>query len=183
MKTMITLFAAGLACLVPALAVEPQKPLVTLTVKRHTLDSDRDLLGRKGSSRQKTVTLRVEIINTTSSPVAESELSGDVLVTRVRNEREEIVREPLDKMRLPAMKPNEKLTLNLGKVELREIEWRNRKSEETLDEWRVSCSQGTTEICKAATSENYQTRLKDVAASKNEVPAGKIRRTLRRIGD
>lgn len=183
MKTLFTFCVAGLVCLAPALAAEPQKPLVTLTVKRHTLDSDRDLLGRKGSSRQKTVTLRVEIMNTTSSPVAESELSGDTLVTRVRNGIETVVKEPLDKVKLPAMKPNEKLTLDLGRIQLDEVEWKNRKFEETLEEWRVTCTQGNTEICKAATSEDYQTRLKDVTASKHEDPAGKIRRTLRRIGD
>lgn len=183
MKTLLTLCVAGLGCLTPALAVEPQKPLVTLTVKRQVLDSDSDMLGKKGSSRQKTVTLRVEIINNTSSPIAESELSGDVLVTRVRNENEKIVREPLDMVKLPAMKPREKLTLNLGRIQLTEVEWKNRKFEETLEEWRVTCTQGNTAICNPVTSENYQTRLKDVTAAKDDLPAGKLRRALRRLGD
>lgn len=184
MKTLSFLFATGLACLAPTLAAEPQKPLVTLTAKRQLLDQDHDMIGRRGNNRQKTVTLRVEIINTTQAPVAESELSGDVLVKRTRNEKEIVVREPLDKVKLPAMKPNEKLTLSLGKIELREVEWRNRKFEETLEEWQVTCTQGTTEIGKTTSSDHYQTLLKDVAAPpKKEVPAGPLRKALRRIGD
>lgn len=185
MKTLPFLFAAGLACLTPALAAEPQKPLVALTVKRHVLDSDRDMIGRKGSNRQKTVALRVEIVNTTSTPVAESELSGDVLVKRARNEKEIVVKEALGEVKLPAMKPNEKLTLDLGKIVLHELEWRNRKFEEDLEEWQVTCTQGNTEIGKATSSDNYQKLLKDAAAPTQEkkAPVGPIRKALRRIGD
>jgi hypothetical protein len=178
------LLAAALACLAPALAAEPQKPLVSLTVKRHTLDSDRDMIGRKGSTRTKTVALRVEIVNTSPASVAESELAGDVLVERTRNQKQIVVREPLGKIKLPAMKPNEKLTLDLGKIELSEVEWQNRKIEETLEEWQVTCNQGTTKIGKATSSERYHTLLKDVVAPpKKEVPAGPLRKALRRIGD
>jgi hypothetical protein len=126
----------------------------------------------------------VEITNTSPAPVTGSELSGDVLVRRARNEKQIVVREPLDKIKLPAMKPNEKLTLDLGKIELSEVEWLNRKFEETVEEWQVTCTQGTTEIGKAASSDHYQTLLKDAAAApKREVPAGPLRKGLRRIGD
>lgn len=185
MKTLPFLFAASLACLTPGIAAEPQKPLVTLSVKRHTLDSDRDMIGRGGSNRQRTVALRVEIVNTSSTPVAESELSGDVLVKRAKNETEIVVKEALDKLKLPAMKPNEKLTLNLGKIVLHELEWRNRKFEEELEEWQISCTQGTTEIGKTTSSDNYQKLLKDATVPQQEkkAPGGPIRKALRRIGD
>jgi hypothetical protein len=125
MKTLLTTLATVLL-LVPAGAAEPHKPVVTLTVKRQILDSDHDLRGRCGDTRQKTVTLRVEISNTSQAPVGESELSGDVLVKRIKNEQEKIVREPLPPLKVPAMKPGESLIFELGKIQLDEIEWRNR---------------------------------------------------------
>ena len=174
------LLAATLAFLTTAGAVEPGKPLLGLTVKRQLLDSEHDLRGKQGSTREKTITLRVEITNATSSTVAESELSGDVLVTRAGDEKEKVIKESLGEIKVPAMKPNEKLTLDLGKIRLSEVEFRKRKFEETLEEWQVVCTQGKTEIAKSVSSERYDKLLKEVTPvkPKKEVPAKPFLRPL-----
>jgi len=168
MKTFISTTTVALFLLLPAGAVEPQKPLVTLSVKRQTLESEHDLRGRQGDTRQKTITLRVEITNTSPAPIAESELSGDALVTRAGDTREMVNKEWLAAIKVPAMKPGERLTLDLGKIQLSEIEWRNRKFEETLEEWKVTCTQGKIEIGKAVSSQRYETLLKDVVPKTNK---------------
>lgn len=175
MKTLLTTLAAALL-LVPAGAAEPQKPLVTLTVKRQILDSDHDLRGRHGDTRQKTITLRVEISNKSQAPIGESGLSGDVLVKRVRNDQEKIVREPLFPLKIPAMKPGERLIFDLGKIQLSEIEWRNRKFEETLEEWQVTSTSGDAEIGKAVSSDRYESLSKEVVATPKKVGPDKPRR-------
>lgn len=174
MKTMLTGFIAGLL-MVSASAADPQKETVTLTAKLHVLDSDRDLLGRRGNTREKTVALRVEIVNTTAALVGECELSGNVLVKRARNEQEKIVKESLEALKVPALKPNGKVTLDLGRIRLSEVEWRNRKFEETLEEWKVICSQGGNEIGKAVSSGRYETLSKDVEPEKKAGGKGKNR--------
>ncbi len=170
MKPFLTTLAAAVLLLVPAGAAEPQKPLVTLTVKRQTLDSDHDLRGRRGDTNRKTIALRVEVTNTSQAPVGESALSGDVLVKRITNEQEEIVKEPLDRIKVPAMKPGERLILHLGKIQLSEVEWRKHKFEETLEEWQVTSTLGSAEIGKAVSSDRFETLLEEVvpAPSKPE---------------
>jgi hypothetical protein len=162
MKTIalfLTSFVVGITGLHSA---EPTKPLVKITAKPHKVDSDSDLRGKHGKSRQKTMTLRVEIVNTGSAELPASELTGDALILRAREVRERLVKESLGAVKVPAMKPNEKITLDLGKIELDEIESRNRKFEETLEEWQVSCSQGGKEMGKAVSSERYAALLKDL---------------------
>lgn len=172
MKTFSILIAAGFACLSPASAAEPQKPQLTLTAKRQLLDSEHDLRGRQGSSGQKTVTLRVEIVNVTSSTIEGGELSGDALITRAKNEKEQIVKESLGQLKLPAMKPNEKITLDLGKIQLSEVEWRNRKFEETLEEWRITCTSGKSEIGKTMSNgyEKLEEKVTSAAPHKKLTP-------------
>ncbi len=165
MKTLLTGFIAGLL-MVSASAAEPPKEMVTLTAKLHVLDSDRDLRGRQGNTREKTVALRVEIVNATAALVGESELSGHVLVKRAKNDQEKIVQESLDPLKVPALKPNGKVTLDLGRIRLSEVEWRNRKFEETLEEWKVICSQGGNEIGKAVSNRRYENLSKDVEPEK-----------------
>lgn len=163
MKTMALLLTTTLFNFVNLHAAEPPKPALTLSVKRQTVDTEHDMRGRQGDSRQKTIALKVEIVNTGSTTVAESVLSGDALVSRAGDFKEKTVRESLGELKVPAMKPNEKLTLDLGKIQLNEMEWRNRKFEETLEEWQVTCKQGTTEIGKAVSSARYATVLKQAA--------------------
>lgn len=180
MKTLLSTASVALFLLLPAGAVEPQKPLVALSVKRQTLDSEHDLRGRQGDTRQKTITLRVELTNTSSAPITESELSGDALVTRAGDTQEMVNKESLAAMKVPAMKPGERLTLDLGKIQLSEIEWRNRKFEETLEEWKVTCTQGKVEIGNAVSSPRYETLLKDVVpAHRKAGPAKPFRNRLR----
>lgn len=181
MKTLIPAFATAVLLFLTAGAAEPQKPLVALVVKRQVIESDHDLRGRQGDTRQRTIVLRVEVSNTSQAAVAESELSGDALVTRSGNEKEKIVREPLPPIKVPPMKPGERLTFDLGKIQLSEIEWRNRKFEETLEEWKVTCTSGTTEIGKAVSSDRYDTLLREVVvAPKKESPIRPLRKALRR---
>ena len=161
MKKLLILLVAGLACISTATAAEQPKPLVSLTAKRHLLDSDRDLRGKHGARRDKVVALRVEIVNISPSAIEGGELSGVALVMRVGEMRENIVSESLGKLKLPAIKPNEKITLDLGKLRLTEVEWRNRKFEETLEEWKITCSQGETEIGKAVSSDRFEKLEKD----------------------
>ena len=163
MKTLALLLTASLLGFTHVRAAEPPKPLVTLTVKQKVLDSDHDLRGKRGSSARKIITLRVEIVNTGAAPLPDSELTGSALVSRAGEIKEKIVMESLGVVKVPAMKPNEKLTLDLGKIELSEVEWRNRKFEEKLEEWQVTCNHGTVEIGKAVSSERYATLAKEVA--------------------
>lgn len=184
MKTFLTTCAATIFLLVHAGAAELQKPSVTLTVKRQVLDSDHDLRGRRGDTQQKTIALRVEVTNTSPSLVGESGLSGDVLVKRVRNEQEKIVKEPLERIKVPAMKPGERIILHLGKIQLSEIEWRNRKFEETLEEWQVTSTLGDVEIGKAVSSDRFETLLEEVVpAPKKPERVKPLRKALRRQAD
>ena len=176
MKTLLTTLATAVLLFVPAGAAEPQKPSVSLTVKRQILDSDHDLRGRRGDTSRKTIALRVEISNTSQAPVGESELSGDVLVKRVTDEQEKIVREPLPPLKVPAMKPGESLIFDLGKIQLSEIDWRNRKFEETLEEWQVTSTSGDTEIGRAVSSDRYETLSKEVVATPKKDGPDKPRR-------
>ncbi len=183
MKTFTSFFAIALVFASLASAIESQKPLVSIRVKRQLLDSEHDMLGRQGSSKQKTFTLRVEITNASATPVAQSELSGEALVTRAAGERERIVKESLGQIKVPEMKPNATLSLDLGKITLKEFEWQNRKFEETLNEWKVVCTKGAAEIGMAESSARFETLAKEVtpAAVKREAPVGPFRGNLRRL--
>jgi len=185
MKTLHSIFAVGAALLSLAGAAETPKPAVTLSVKRQLLDSEHDKRGIQGNTSHKTITLRVEIINATLSSLPESELSGEALVTSAIGEKEKLIKESLGTVKLPAMKPNEKLTLDLGKIKLSELEWRNRKFEETLEEWKVVCKQGQTETGKALSSDRFDSREKEVepAAPEGNGRFGPQPRKIRRLGD
>ncbi len=162
MKTTVILLTSILFGIANFHAAEPTKPLVKISAKPHMLDSDSDLRGKHGKSRQKTITLRVEIVNTSAAELPASELTGNALILRAREIKDRLVKESLGVVKVPAMKPNGKLTLDLGKIELNEIEFRNRKFEESLEEWQVTCRQGTTETGKAVSSDRYATLVKDL---------------------
>lgn len=170
MKTLALIFATGLGFLTSTHAADEPKPLVQLSAKKQVLDTDHDSFGKAGSSKQKTYTLRVVIYNTSSKLVEESVLSGNALVSRAREFKEQIVKESLGEIKVPAMKPNEKLTLDLGKIELKEVEWDKHKFEENLEEWQVTCSHGEVEIGKAQSSDNYILLAKDTEEDKPQKP-------------
>jgi hypothetical protein len=155
MKTFATFLAAAFAFLPMAGFAEPAKPLVALTVKKQVIDSDHDLRGKQGSSKERTLTLKVEIVNVSGEPIENAQLSGHALVSRAGDLQEKIIKESLAAVKVPAMKPNERLTFDLGKLRLTELELRGRKFKETLEEWKVVCTRSGTEIGQAVSSERY----------------------------
>lgn len=155
MKTFATFLAATLAILPMAGLAGPAKPLVALTVKKQVIDSDHDLRGKQGSSKERTLTLKVEIVNVSSDPIEGAQLSGHALVSRAGDFQEKIAKEALTAVKIPAMKPNERLTLDLGKLRLTELELRGREFKETLEEWKVVCTRNGTEIGQAVSSDRY----------------------------
>ena len=155
MKTFAPFLAAACALFPMAGFAEPAKPLVTLTVKKQVIDSDHDLRGKQGSSKERTLTLKVEVVNVSDASIENAQLSGNALVSRAGDLQEKIVKEPLAAIKLPAMKPNERLTLDLGKLRLTELELRGRAFKETLEEWKVVCTRGTEEIGQAVSSDRY----------------------------
>lgn len=175
-KNLLPAIFLGFASLV---AAEPTKPLLTISAKQRTLDKDHDYHGKHASSTEKVIGLRVEILNTSSTAVAASELTGNALVSRAGDFKAKVVKESLGVIQVPAMRPNEKLTFDLGKIELKEIEWKVRKFEETLSEWRVVCTQGGNEIGKADSSERYATLLEEIAPGKKK-EEGRVKKNKRK---
>lgn len=172
----------ALALFLPGLAVaDPAKPLVRLEIKKQVLDSAHDLHGRQGSTARKIVTLRVEVTNTSSTPLESTTLTGEAVVERAKGESETLVKESLGKVELPALKPNERKTVDLGKITLKEVEWRNRKFEESLEEWKVTCLKGQTIVGSAVSSDRFIELEHDaVSRSRKDVPKlhGKKRKKL-----
>ena len=80
----------------------------------------------------------------------------------------------MGELKVPAMKPNEKLTFDLGKIQLSEVEWAKQKFEENLEEWQVRCSHGAVEIGKAESSAKYSTFAKDAAEAGPQKPGRRI---------
>lgn len=121
------------------------KPLYKVEAKKHLLESN---TGRSfgGDSKAKDYTLRVTITNVSRGIVNESKLSGEVLVQRAVGEKEKLVKESLAPVTVPALKPNEQKTIDLGKVTVRKVEWRHKEFEESMEEWKVLCKQGEKEI-------------------------------------
>jgi hypothetical protein len=162
MKTLTPIFAAVLVLCSQAIAAETSKPTVSLDVKRHLTGTDHDQLGVHGDAKDKIVTLRVAVTNITSAVIEGAELSGNVLVQRGVNEREKIVKETLASVKLPSMKPNETVTIDLGEITLRKVEWKNHKFEESLEEWKVTCKQGDKQLGQNLSSPKYATLEKKV---------------------
>lgn len=181
MKLLLPLLAITSLLTAPGFAAESPKPLVSVSAKRQVLDSDHDLDGRRGSSGKKVITLRVEITNTTSSPVEASVLSGDALVQRAVGENEKLVKESLGKVDVPALKPNEKKTVELGKITLSEVEWAKRKFEESLEEWKVTCTQGQTVIGGTESSDKYaDLEVTAKPAGGKDVAPGPLKKRVKR---
>jgi hypothetical protein len=149
------LLAAVVAGVASVSAADPPKHLVTLNVKPHTLDSNHALLGKRGNAANKIVALRVEITNISSTTIADSSISGNALVQKIGDMKNILVNTPLGSLKVPAMKPNEKLSLDLGKIILSKIELPRRFAAENLEEWQVTCTQAGAEIGKAS-SDRYE---------------------------
>lgn len=179
MKTISLLACSVLAWSPAAFAEAPAKPMVTLSVKTHVLESNSDLRGKGGSSKRKILTLRVEITNPAATAVEGATLSGTALVRRSGDLKERLVKELLGTVKIEPLKPNQRITVDLGKIELHELEWRARKFEETLEEWQVVCERAGTEIGKAESSEKYQNLEKDAVTPETERKAGGHKRRAR----
>jgi hypothetical protein len=161
MKPLITLFTI---CLLSSTthAEDVAKSLVTLSVKKQVLEANHEMRGRQGETKDKTYTLRVEITNTSSTAITDLELTGDVLITRSTAVSDKLVKEPLGKTPVAPMKPNERITVDIGKITLHELELKNRKFEEKLEEWKVECLQKQIVIGSAVSSDQYAAREKEV---------------------
>ncbi|BCX49527.1 hypothetical protein HAHE_34350 [Haloferula helveola] len=153
MRTFSALALSAIAAALPCTAIETAKPLVSISVKQQTLTADHDRNGRFGDRSEKTVTLRVEIRNSSRSQLEDVKLSGIALVVREGERSETVRRHELAAVELPAMKPNEKVTVDLGKIVLSEYEWGGSKTEESLEEWKVVCMQGDKEVGSEVTEE------------------------------
>ncbi len=164
MKTFITLFTAAFLSATTHAAEEP-KPLVTLSVKRQLLDSNHEMRGRHGDTQNKTFALRVEITNTSYTTITEAELTGVVLVSRSTDLADQIVKEPLGKLTIAPMKPNERLSVDIGTITLRKAELKNRKFEEKMEEWKVECLQNQIVIGSAVSSDQFAAKEKEIAVA------------------
>ena len=161
MKTHFLSFAVLFALVSGIFAEEAAKPSVSLMVKRQILDANHDRRAHSESS-DKEVTLRVEIKNVTNEALEGAELTGEVILNRAKNERERMVIEELKSIKLPTMKPNEKITMDLGKVILNKVRWKNRTFEETLEEWKVVCKKGEANIGENLSDSNYARLAKGI---------------------
>jgi hypothetical protein len=181
MKLYLPLLA--ITCFFPTagLCADAPEPLVSVSAKRQVLDSDHDLKGQRGSSGKKVITLRVDITNTTSSPIEASTISGDALILRAIGENEKLVKESLGKVDVPALKPNEKKSVELGKITLSEVEWGKKKFEESLEEWKITCTQGQVVIGGTESSDKYaDLEATAKAAGDKDVPAGPRKKRFKR---
>jgi hypothetical protein len=142
-----------------------EKPLVSVTTKRQLLDSDSNNVGVGGKSRSKVFTIRVEVQNTSDHLLENVTLAGQVFINKVVFDNERMVNEKLAKKEIPALKPGEKLTIDLGKITLNKMEFRNRAFEEKLEEWKVECLDGQKIIGSTLSSEKF-TKL-EVAEKEN----------------
>jgi len=124
-------------------------------VKKQVIDSDHDLRGRQGSMAKKVLTLRVEITNTGAATLEGATLSGTAIILRAGEGKETFDKEPLGAIPVPELRAGGRVTLDVGRIALHEREWRNRKSEESLEEWKVVCAVGGTDIGMAESSARF----------------------------
>ncbi|MCE2959702.1 MAG: hypothetical protein ACK46A_08190 [Akkermansiaceae bacterium] len=161
MKTHFLSFTVLFGLIAGVFAEEATKPSVSITAKRQTLDASHDR-GVHSESSDKEVTLRVEIRNVTNETLEGAELTGEVIINRSKNEKERMVVEELKSIKLPAMKPNERLTVDLGKIILNKARWKNRTFEETLEQWKVVCKKGEANIGENLSDKNYDGLVKEM---------------------
>ena len=155
MKTIFSILAASLVCFSPSTAADAPAPKVSLVVKKQVIDSDHDLRGRQGRVAKKVLTLRVEITNTGGTTLEGATLSGTAIILKAGEVKETFAKEPLGAIPVPELRPGGRVTLDIGRIALHEREWRNRKFEESLEEWKVVCTAAGTEIGMTESSARY----------------------------
>jgi len=164
-------------------AEEVAKPLLSLSVKRHLTNTEQEKIGPRTEVKDKIVTLRVIISNVSSTVVDGAMLSGDVLLERTLGDHKKIVKESLAPIKIPEMKPNASVTLDLGKIKLSKVESKYREFEESLEEWKVVCKKGETVIGKNTSSDKFTTLEKEIKPDKpgDDRPSNPRQRKLRKF--
>ena len=159
-----------------------EKPLVSVSAKRQLLDTDSEHIGARGKNKSKEYTIRVEVQNITNSNIEHATVAGEIFVSKVVRENERMVNEHLAKKEIPTLKPGEKVTIDLGKISLNTIEFRNKSFEEKLEEWKVECLDGQKIIGSTLSSEKF-TKLQIDAKEKPEAnPQAPFRKQIRKLG-
>lgn len=180
MKALLLLLVALAVLQTSLVAADSAK--ITLAAKPKVVASDHDLRGKFGNTGQKTVTLKVTVANVSGTPLAASELTGDALVKRERDGNEKIVKEALGKAPVPALKPNEKVELELGKITLTEIERGKQKFEESLEAWKLTCTAGQVQLGTVTSDKRYEELAKTAVVPKvKEVPQNPTPRRAKRL--
>ncbi len=157
-----------LGIIVGASAEEAAKPLVSLIVKSQVLSVDKDIRGQRSAPKDKEMTLRVEIKNLSDTTLEDTELIGDVILNRSVNDDAKIVQEMLTSLKLPAIKPNEKLTVDLGKFTISKVKWHCRSFDETLEEWKVVCHKAEANIGEKVSTDKYGYLLRGIQNQRAE---------------
>jgi hypothetical protein len=152
MKTLVLL---GLALAVSSVTAEPAKPLLALTAKKHLVDSDSDRHGGQVTTREKSITIRVEITNQSTATITGAELSGHALIKRDGSLKDGLSKTSLGKLAIPELKPNARVTLDLGRISLHELDGRVRKVETSLEAWKVIATKAGTEIGMVKSGDTY----------------------------
>ena len=168
MKNHILRALVILGMIVGVSAEEVAKPLVSLTVKTQLLSADRDIRGQRSEPKDKEMTLRVEIKNLSDTTLEDAELTGDIIINRSVNDDAKIVQEVLTSLKLPAIKPNEKITVDLGKFTISKVKWHCRSFDETLEEWKVVCNKGDANIGEKVSTDKYGYLLRGIQNQKAE---------------
>ena len=180
MNALLSVLAALVALHSPLFVADAAK--VAITAKTRVVDSDHDLRGKFGDTGQKTVTLKVTIVNTSGGPLEASELTGDMLVKRARDGKEKIVKESLGKIAVPALKPNEKVTADLGKVTLSKLQWAKQEFEESVEAWKLTCSAGAVTFATVTSDPRYEELAKTAVTPKaKEIPQNPRRMRPKRL--
>ena len=92
------------------------------------------------------------------------------------------MKEGLGKVTVPALKPNEKTVVDLGKITLTELEWGKQKFEEKLEEWKVTCTAGQVVLGTELSSDKFTTLEKTaVAARAKEIPQNPTKKRIKRL--
>ena len=113
--------------------------------------------------------------NVSQKTIPASQLTGNAFLARFVGHSEKLVKHPIDAADVPELKPNEKVTIDLGKAELHTLEWGKRKFEEKLEEWKVTCRNGQVIIGSAVSSAKFAALEKEHA----DDPPGKGEREAR----
>lgn len=168
MKNQILRALVILGMILGVSAEDAAKPLVSLIVRSQVLSAEGDDRGARSKSKDKEMTLRVEIKNLSDTTLEDAELTGDVILNRSVHEEAKFVQELLTSLKLQPIKPNEKITVDLGKFTISKVKWHCRSFDETLEEWKVVCNKGDANIGEKVSTDKYGYLLRGIQNQKAE---------------